>query len=153
MRHQACPLYRRGSIEIRGRAAGKQHLPWFKIPLKTMSRESIFISQWTWAVKTARNFLFFFKGGRYPQGTGHFQSYIFIFLFSFYQILYLTGTLGALLPWRRTVSNVRHGKFRKGMWLPWKQPHEWARASKEEKKKQKTFNKIETVWWHSLQSF
>lgn len=37
-------------------------------------------------------------------------------------ILYLTGPL---LPWRRTVSNVRHDKFRRGIWLPWKQPHEW----------------------------
>lgn len=90
----------------------------------------------------------------YRQGTGHFQTYISIPLLVWYQILYLTGTLGALLPWRRTVSNVRHGKFRKGMWLPWKQPHEWAEARKEEKKrKTKTFSKIETAWWHSLQSF
>lgn len=95
-----------------------------------MSRKSIFISHWTQAVKTMGNCSIplsrTVKTG-YRHGTGHFQSYVFIPLVVWYQILHLTGTLGALLPWRRTVSDVRHGKISKGnvvtletaTWVSW----------------------------------
>ena len=114
---------------MRGRAAGRQHLPWFKIPLKTMSRESIFYQSVNMSGEDSEKFhqpsffFLFFKDIHKELDISKVTS-SFSFLVLFNQILYLTETLGALLPWRRTVSNVRHGKFRKGMWLPWKQPHE-----------------------------
>lgn len=48
--------------------------------------------------------------------------------------LTLNRDLRHLLPWRWTVSIVRRGTFQKGLWLPWKQSHKRAVASKKKKR-------------------
>lgn len=128
MQHLACLSYRHGSMELHGRAAGRQHLAWFKVLLNTTCMEIIFYQLLNMSGKTMTHFNnpSFCKEGSIDKELDLFQNYAIISLLLWYQILYLTGTLGALLPWRRTVSNVRHGTFRKGMvtletatWVSW----------------------------------
>lgn len=116
-RREACLFYPHGSIEKHGHALGNQHLAWFKIFL-TKSLKNLYQPPNTEREEAA---LSAFKLWNEQKFTRKFK-FASLLLFTWHKILYLTGPL---LPWRRTVSNVRRGKFRRGMWLPWKQPQEW----------------------------